>query len=1106
MPKSGIYSYRIRYYNKGLAGDWSISHTVTVSVPSMFTDGPAVETDTVPGTLAYDVGVTKGGQAYVNIPVQPVPGVNGLEPRLSIDYSSGRERQRVSDRLPGDVLGYGWRVSGLSAIRRCLKNRSSTTAIVFGIADGLCLDGEPLVRIVKEDDEESDAEDSSDERPADNPFAAGTEYRTYRESYAKIVVRQDTDSGDPWFEVFYPDGRRAEYGSTDDSRLRLADGGVIRTAPFLWSVKGVRDAYGNAMTHHYHEDETNGVRHPLKIVYGADGDAEVRFRYASRQDGGTVTMGGQTLTENVLLHTVEVRLGGGPVREYRLASETTDSGWRRLDKVQLCGYDERGSKSDCLTPMDFDWMAPQSAPAGYKTFVEGFSDPLGRATRFEYKTITETGVQFTEKPFGDPVAPDSDSAQVDGVAKPVVIAMVRGDGIDGKHRTEYAYYGKGFLSNYHWGFLGFYATRVTDTSSGVVTYFQYRLDAPHYARISAVHQYDGAYDPNDSALEILSKQLTLHEAQLFGKGAGKERHVPYVKQRTELLYEGGTGLGAKQTEQAMTFDSDGLLTRTVRTTKYGVGALETTRTPPTVWGGVPAYKFDKKTVHTSTSTVDLRNRTGSMSDVSQWLIGFTCREVLEESLTERTAEPLRRRWATYAAHGNTLDVASVTRLGASTGSDCPMETNDPTYPAISSLELTHTYGYDANGNLTSAGVNANATGHVAARSATATMFADKRYPQRLTNAEMHAESRTYDVRFGLPKSTTDPNGQTISRAYDPFGRVVRHTTRDGVAVNTRHLWCGTDLTCARVDNVDPVMAVETNSTIGPRTVTYLDSLGRRVRTETESFDGSTVDRQDIVYDDLGRVYRASVPYESSGSVAAKVHETEYDYDIRDRVEKLNRPDGGKVNTTRLACIDQVKEIAKETVYDEAGTEVAIRTRVSRYNLMGELVRVTEGGGTAAEDCNTPTGLTDAVTTDYIYNSSGQLKTVSVKAANSQTSKTVASFDYDAAGNRKQAIRPDTGQIDFTPTALGELHKRAHVKPSDLAVTYSYDKLGRITKAKDSSGSSHWVYDGATNGTGSLSRRCRMADASATGCTTAAVFDETYGYNGQARLRLTTTKI
>ena len=1087
-PESGDYVYRIRSCSKQGCDPWSRLFSLTVAVPDMFTDEPQIEADTVPGSLPYDVGVTKGGHAYVNVPVRPAPGVNGLAPRLSIDYSGGRERQRISDRLPGDMLGYGWRVSGLSTIRRCLKNRGGEGVIDFSTTDGLCLDGEPLVRIAGE------------------PFAAGAEYRTYRESFARIFVRIDAAMSEPWFEVRHADDRTLEYGNTEDSRLHLVTGGLLRTEPLLWSVNLERDAFGNEMTYHYHEDEASGVRHPLRIEYGSEDDAEIRFRYAARQDMVSASLGDRMRSENLLLHTVEARLGGRPVREYRLVSETTAEGWRRLDRLQLCGYDERGSTADCLVPMDFDWMAPETEAAGFTTCVERFSDPLGRVTAFEHKTITDEGVQFTERPFGEPATPDA--AVEDNLAKPVVTAMERGNGTGRMHRTEYAYHGKGFLSELNWGFLGFYSTRITDKSSGVVTYLQYRLDRPHYARVSAVHQYDRTYDPDDSAVEILSKRLTFHRVEQIGTGLQSARFVPYARRQSELFYEGGVELGAEQTVHSMTFDENGLLTRTVRTTTFGPGSLGSDNQPAGVWGGVPAYEFDAGSkLRVITSTHDMRNRMGTDTDGRQWLVGFPCRAVLEE---KSPGTPLRRRWTAYTPHGESLNIGTAVRFGATSNADCPMDPMDPVYAADANLELTHSYEYDTDGNLTSTTIESTG-GNVPRRQTGAASFADDRYPQQLTNAAGHVETRTYDARFGLPKSTTDPNGQTVSREYDPFGREVRYTTQDGVAIGTRYLWCGEDMTCDPVDNVDPVMAVETDSAISPRTVTYLDRLGRRLRTETESFDGLAVNREDILYDARGRVSLVSAPYKSRGSSdTAEIFETEYDYDIRDRVDKLNRADGGEVQISRLACGGQVQETAKETVYDVAGASVATRTRVSRYNLMGELVRVTEGGGTASAGCSLPAGLTDEVTTAYTYNGSGLSTAVTVGGHE------VVAYDYDAAGYRLWAKNDDFGRVDFTHTALGEMRTRQHSKASGAAlpgsvarpITYVYDVLGRLVTATErvSAGSSHWEYDGATNGVGLLSRRCRMPSAAAVDCGSTAEFDATYAYNADSRLSYVTTAI
>ena len=1072
-PTPGEYSYRIRACPKGNCDedDWSTWSTVTVSVPPMYTDEPEIDPDTVPGSLPYDVGVTKGGQAYVNVPVQPVPGVNGLAPRLSIDYSGGRERQRISDRLPGDMLGYGWRIGGLSTIRRCTKNRRGTDTIDFSDRDGLCLDGEPLVRVA----------------PSAPAFAAGTEYRTYRESYARILVRRDDEGGQPWFEVFRPDGGVAEYGRTDDSRLALGSGNN-RTAAFLWSVNRERDAYGNEMVHAYHEDEESGVRHPLRIEYGDDGDAEIRFRYAARSDHVSTPYGGRTRAEKLLLHTIEVRLEGRPVREYRLSSETTAEGWRRLDRLQLCGYDERGTNATCLAPMDFDWMTPAADGAGYTTLVERFTDPLGRATAFEHAPVTDEGVRFAERPFGTPAAPGA--ATEDDAAKPLVTAMARDDGVGGTHRTEYAYHGKGFVSTLGWGFLGFYSTRVTDTSNGVVTYFQYRLDLPHYARVSAVHQYDRIYDPDDPAVETLSRTLTRHDAKQIGRGSVR-RFVPFVQRQTEVLYEGGTELGARQTIWTLKLDAAGLPTRSVGVTHRGSGSLSARLQPPRVWGGVPLYNFDSGGKPTTTSTLDLQNRAGSSGN-TQWLVGFTCRSVLEE---KRPGVPVRRRWTSFSPAPDSLAIETATLFGRTSSADCPM---DPGYAADAGLELTQTYGYDASGNLVSAAAEST-TGHVSSRTSRAGSFASGRYPQRLTNAAGHAETLAYDLRFGLPKSRTDPNGQSTSREYDPFGREVRRTTRDGVAATTRHLWCGTDVACARVGRVAPAMAVETDSPATPRTTTYLDRLGRPVRTETESFDGLAVDRVDTAYDDRGRVSRVSAPYRyAQASDLRNVRETEYDYDLRDRPDKINRADGGEVTITREACGDEVQVAAEETVYDADGAAVATRSRVSRHGLDAELVRLTEGGGEPAAGCGAQNGLSDAVTTTYRHNSSGQVREVAVAGHK------VASYEHDAAGHLVASERPDAGRTAFERTALGELHARTDAEAR--SVTYRYDVLGRPTKASDSSGTSYWTYDEAANGIGLPARRCRMPGTGTDGCGRGALFDEAYAYGADARLSATTTTV
>ena len=139
----GTYYYKVQACKGEACSAFSNTEMTVVGMAE-----PTEETTTEPGTLPHIAGATRGGDAYVNLPIQPAPGVNGLVPRLSIDYGGGRERQRANESLPGDVLGYGWQVGGLSTIRRCVKNQPDTADVnLIDTNHSLCLDGEPLVLV-----------------------------------------------------------------------------------------------------------------------------------------------------------------------------------------------------------------------------------------------------------------------------------------------------------------------------------------------------------------------------------------------------------------------------------------------------------------------------------------------------------------------------------------------------------------------------------------------------------------------------------------------------------------------------------------------------------------------------------------------------------------------------------------------------------------------------------------------------------------------------------------------------------------------------------------------------------------------------------------------
>ncbi len=494
---------------------------------------PVIEAPRVSGDLPYSTGVTLGGQVYVKVPLEPVPKPTGFDPALSINYLRGGERHWVVEAVPRFHLGYGWQFVGPGAIRRCVKNRDDTDRLSLTDSDGLCfIQGEPLELI------------------SGTHLRAGAEYRTLRESFARVSLKQER--GRLWFEVVHPNETIQEYGRTSDSHLAFDDE-VGTGTPFLWHVNRQVDTSGNEATYSYHEDSGSGVRYLERIEFG---DYEIRFLYTERGDAEWREVGTRKTVERLLLHTIQARRGGKRVREYRLVSETTDQGWRRLREIQRCTYDESGESRSCLAPLRIGWAEPSATLLGVENYVSSVTSPTGRRTRFEFDAIHETApsdVLFDERPFGESLVPADTRPLLpgdDGVVRTVVAAMEKDTPSGETERTTYAYQGRGHVSTRNWGFLGFYATRMTDEASGTVTYSQYRLDFPHFAEKSAEYRYDGRFGPD---VQVLAKREMRYAAHVVDYG-NATTVWPYLESGTVFFYSGGVLEAVMQSRSAPTFE------------------------------------------------------------------------------------------------------------------------------------------------------------------------------------------------------------------------------------------------------------------------------------------------------------------------------------------------------------------------------------------------------------------------------------------------------------------------------------------------------------------------------------------------------------------------
>src|SRR5216684_3779681 len=291
---------------------------------------PVQAQTTVAGFTPGSFRVTESGAGAYRIPIRVPPGIAGMEPSLALAYNS---------QAGNGLLGVGWSLEGLSAITRCPRTMAQDGVrggINYDLNDRYCLDGQRLMLIA-----------------GASYGADGAEYRTERESFAKIISYGVAGNGPAWFKVWTKGGQLIEYGNTADSRIEAQGKTTVRT----WAVNKVSDTSGNYFTVTHTEDTTNGDYSPSRIDYTANGSTAaqeaVTFSYVSRSDQTPLYQAGSLSRTMHLLGTVKTFASGVEVREYRLSYHTSPStGRAALDTVTECS----GATGPCLPQLAFGWQ------------------------------------------------------------------------------------------------------------------------------------------------------------------------------------------------------------------------------------------------------------------------------------------------------------------------------------------------------------------------------------------------------------------------------------------------------------------------------------------------------------------------------------------------------------------------------------------------------------------------------------------------------------------------------------------------------------------------------------------------------------------------------
>jgi RHS repeat-associated protein len=333
----------------GCSGESASSHDeadpgeTAAAAAAITATAPTAPVGATPGTFSLDA---RGGASYA-IPITVPPGLGGIEPKLSLNYSSWGQNGTVGMRFS---------LAGLSTITRCARTMAQDGVVgaVSGDAnDRFCLDGQRLIAA-------SGADGGN-----------GTEYRTEIDGGLRVYSRGTCGAGPCSFDATDKHGNVQSFGATTDARLMMAGGTVG-----AWGLSRVTSPNATYLSVSYLAD--SGQIYPQQILYTLQDSLpslrlrRVAFSYEARADWDTRYLAGTRIDTKLRLNrittSVDTPSGTVEAREYRLGYASSAASSRSLLQT-LSECDAAGA---CLPPTTFQW---QSAAAQDFAIVEPTSDP-----------------------------------------------------------------------------------------------------------------------------------------------------------------------------------------------------------------------------------------------------------------------------------------------------------------------------------------------------------------------------------------------------------------------------------------------------------------------------------------------------------------------------------------------------------------------------------------------------------------------------------------------------------------------------------------------------------------------------------------------------------
>jgi RHS repeat-associated protein len=472
-------------------------------------------------------------------------------------------------------------------------------------------------------------------------------------------------------------------------------------------------------------------------------------------------------------------------------------------------------------------------------------------------------------------------------------------------------------------------------------------------------------------------------------GSGSSR-FPALMARTTSFYEGTTSVEASAPKTtAATFEYD-RLGNVIRTTDSADAGVDDDV------NATIAYQFSPNGPLTRPASIEVRDGTGRL---------------------------LRQRQGTYNDNGDLIRLEQILAGGRD-------PENGSTYSG--SKNAVWTLAYDALGNVVSSADPSGFTTTFTYDAATRT------HPIEVRDSFGYVTGYNYDLKYGQLAQTTDQNGNTIARAFDGFGRIVRVVgPYDSEASPALAFEYGADAAThwAVVHHKDSTRFDTIDS------ATFIDSLERVVETkeETEVDQGSGTSARAgmrvsgrIGFDAKGRIVTEGQPVFDDGpanrfvEVAAK-NPTTFTYDTVDRVRTVRFPTGAVTRVDYgFGAFGQTPRFLTVRT-DPAG-------RVTRF------YRDVSNNVVGVEQTNTIRGARKTLLTAYAYDALDQLTAVTDAKGN------VTRLEYDTLGRNVTLDNPDLGRTEFRYDPAGTLGAKitANLAARNQQIRY-FSTFGRLDR-------------------------------------------------------------